>query len=83
MQKLYGTLATVFFFLGLLFIALEFVYGYVFHQWGNALQALSHPNAQGVFSLTKFGETMLFGFLAVALLLASVAASLLHGRQSD
>ncbi len=38
-----------------------------------------NPKAQGTISLTKLGETRLFGSLGLALLLASVAASPLHG----
>ena len=76
MQKFYTTYAIVAFWAGLAFAILDVVYGYFFDVWMNLGLAIGGlPDAW--LHMSKFGETMLFGFLAIALLFMSSASSCL------
>jgi hypothetical protein len=78
MNRFYGPMAIAFFWLGVVFAFFESIYGYFFGVWNEVLDKLSNP--QSHVAVTKFGETMLFGFLALACLLVSIGASLRQPR---
>jgi|SoiMethySBSTD1v2_1073268.scaffolds.fasta_scaffold3541624_2 hypothetical protein len=79
MVTLYSRLAIGLFWGGVLFSVLHVVYGYFFNVWSEVAKAIGgFPDAW--IHMTKFGETMLFGFLAVACFLGCGAATGLARR---
>lgn len=79
MSTVYAKVAVASFWAGVFFSFMHVVYGYFFNVWSE-FASLLRPNAN-VF-MTKFGETMLFGFLGPTLLLLSIAASRLARSES-
>ena len=81
-QALYSKLASGAFWGGVLATVLAVVYGYVFNVWHDIGLAIGGmPDAW--IHMSKFDDTVLFSFLAIALFVASRAASGLAGRMRE
>lgn len=79
MAQVYAKVSVAAFWGGVFFAVMHVIYGYFFNVWSEFAQLL---RAGSNVSMSKFGETMLFGFLGPTLLLLSIAAARLSEDRS-